>query len=158
MQIKDTYTVSAPHEKVWEYFTDPEFLQQCIPGCDELIPLGDDTFEAILSVGISSIKGVYKGKVKLENKQPPSAYRLVVHGESKIGFVNGSCHFTLEGTQPDQTEVTLDGELMVGGKLARVGQRIIGGAAKLMIGQFFKGVAKLAQSEMEPSPEKVGDC
>ena len=149
MQIKDTYTVPAPHERVWEYFTNPEFLQQCIPGCDELKPLGDDTFEAILSVGISSIKGVYKGTVKLENKQPPSSYRLAVHGDSKIGFVDGACDFTLKNTQPNQTEVVLDGELMVGGKLARVGQRIIGGAAKMLIGQFFKGVEKLAQSEMK---------
>lgn len=147
MQIKDTYTVPAPREKTWEYFTTPEFLQQSIPGCDALKPLGDDTFEAVIKVGIASIKGTYKGSVKLENKQPPSAYRLVVHGESKIGFVNGTCDFTLEEAPENQTAVRLDGNLSVGGKLARVGQRIIGGAAKMLIGQFFKGVEKLAQSE-----------
>ena len=147
MKIKADYDVSAPRDRVWEYFTDPELLKQCIPGCDELKPLGDDNYEATLSVGISSIKGVYTGKVKLENMERPSAYRLVVRAGSKIGFVNGSCDFTLTEVGEDETKVTLAADLNVGGKLARVGQRIIGGAAKMTIGQFFKGVNKLAEAE-----------
>ncbi len=149
MQIKGDYTVPAPREKVWEYFTEAELLQQCIPGCEELKPLGDDTFEATIKVGIASIKGTYTGSVKIENKQPPSAYRLVVQGESKIGFLKGACDFTLEENETDQTAVALDGELTVGGKLARVGQRIIGGASKMTIGKFFKEVDKLAKSGAE---------
>ena len=147
MQIKGDYTVSGPRERVWQYFTDAEWLQQCIPGCEELKSLGDDTFEATIKVGVAAIKGTYKGSVKLEDRQPPAAYRLVLHGESKIGFVNGSGNFRLEETEENQTTVSLSGELMVGGKLARVGQRMIGGAAKMMIGKFFKGVEKLAQSD-----------
>ena len=147
MKIKADYTISAPRERVWEYFTTPELLQQCIPGCEELKPLGDDSFEATIKVGVAMIKGTYKGSVKLENKQPPSAYRLGVQGESKIGFVNGACDFTLEQTGENQTAVNLTGELTVGGKLARVGQRIIGGASKMMIGKFFNRVDQLAKSE-----------
>ena len=147
MQIKGDYTVSAPRERVWEYFTTPELLKQCIPGCEELKPLGDDSFEATIKVGVAMIKGVYKGSVKIENKQPPSAYRLGIQGESKIGFVNGACDFTLEETEENQTSVNLAGELTIGGKLARVGQRIIGGASKMMIGKFFNEVEQLVKSE-----------
>ena len=147
MQIKGDYTISAPRERVWEYFTTPELLQQCIPGCEELKPLGDNSFEATIKVGVAMIKGIYKGSVKLENKQPPSAYRLGVQGESKIGFVNGGCDFTLEETEENQTAVSLTGQLTVGGKLARVGQRVIGGASKMMIGKFFNEVEQLAKSE-----------
>ena len=149
MQIKGDYTISAPRERVWKYFTTPELLQQCIPGCEELKPLDADTFEATIKIGVATIKGVYKGSVKIENKQPPSAYRLGVQGESKIGFVNGACDFTLEETGGNQTAVNLTGELTVGGKLARVGQRIIGGASKMMIGKFFNEVEQLAKSEAE---------
>ena len=146
MQIKGDYTISAPRERVWKYFTTPELLQQCIPGCEELKPLGDDSFEATIRVGVAMIKGVYKGSVKIENKQPPSAYRLGVQGKSKIGFVNGTCDFTLEEAAENQTSVNLSGDLTVGGKLARVGQRVIGGASKMMIGKFFGEVEALAKS------------
>ena len=147
MQIKGDYTISAPRERVWEYFTTPELLQQCIPGCEELKPLGDDSFEATIKVGVAMIKGVYKGSVKIENKQPPSAYRLGVQGKSKIGFVNGACDFTLAEAEENQTAVSLTGELTVGGRLARVGQRVIGGASKMMIGKFFNEIEQLAKSE-----------
>ena len=147
MEIKSSHTIPAPVERVWEYFTNATLLQQCIPGCEELKPLGDDTFEATIKIGVASIKGTYKGSIKLEDKSPPSSYRLAIEGKSKIGFLKGASNFTLAESQPNETLVTLGGELMVGGRLARVGQRIIGGAAKMMIGQFFKEVTKLAESE-----------
>ena len=74
MQIKRDYTVPALREKVWEYFTNPEFLQQCIPGCKELKPLGDDTYEATLNVGIAAIKGVYTGF--RQNGKQRAAFRV----------------------------------------------------------------------------------
>lgn len=148
MQIKGDYTISAPRERVWEYFTNPELLQQCIPGCEELKPLGDDSFEATIKVGVAMIKGVYKGSVKIKNKQPPSTYRLDIQGNSKIGFVNGACDFTLAETAAHQTSVNLAGELTIGGKLARVGQRVIGGASNMMIGKFFSEVEQLVKSEV----------
>ena len=147
MQIKSEYTVLSSRERVWGYLTDPELLRQCIPGCEELKPVGDDVYEATIKVGVASIRGTYRGSVKIENKQPPSAYRLIVEGKSTIGFLKGTCDFRLEETEPDQTKVELNGEVAVGGKLARVGQRIVGSAAKMTIGQFFKQVNKLAKSD-----------
>ncbi len=146
MQIKNSYTVSASQDKVWQYLTTPEFLHQCIPGCETLEPLEDeDTFAATIRVGLASIKGTYQGNVKIEDKQPPASYRLVVNGKSKIGFLNGSCEFTLNEFERGNTEIGLVAELNVGGKLARVGQRIIGSAGKMMIGKFFTGVKALAE-------------
>jgi uncharacterized protein len=164
MQIKGDYIVPAPRERVWQYFTETELLQQCIPGCEQLETIGDDTYEATIKVGVASIKGTYKGTVKLEDKEPPSAYRLLVEGKSKLGFLKGNCHFTLEDaesedeTESDETLVILDGELTVGGKLARVGQRVIGGAAKMTIGRFFKQVNKLAESEAEGAEADTSDA
>ena len=144
MKIKADYTVSANRERVWELMTDAELLRQCIPGCEELKAVGDDTYEATIKVGVAGIKGTYKGTVTLDDMQPPSAYRLTVEGKSTIGFLKGACDFQLEETNPDETTVELNGELAVGGKLARVGQRIIGSAAKMTISQFFKQMNQLA--------------
>jgi carbon monoxide dehydrogenase subunit G len=149
MKIKSDYTVSANREKVWEHLTDPELLRQCIPGCEELKATGGDTYEATIKVGVAGIKGTYKGTVTLENMQPPCAYRLTVEGKSTIGFLKGACDFRLEEAKPDETKVGLNGELAVGGKLARVGQRIIGSAAKMTIGQFFKQINKLTATDTD---------
>ncbi len=144
MKIISDYTVSANRERVWELMTDAELLRQCIPGCEELKAVGGDTYEATIKVGVAGIKGTYKGTVTLEDMQPPSAYRLTVEGKSTIGFLKGACDFQMEETNPDETKVELNGELAVGGKLARVGQRIIGSASKMTISQFFKQMNQLA--------------
>ena len=149
MKIKSDYTVSANRERVWEHLTDPELLSQCIPGCEELKATGGDTYEATIKVGVAGIKGTYKGTVTLENMQLPSSYRLIVEGKSTIGFLKGACDFRLEEANPDETKVQLAGELTVGGKLARVGQRIIGSAAKMTIGQFFKQINKLVATDSD---------
>ena len=149
MEIRSDYTVSANREKVWEHLTDAELLRQCIPGCEELKAIGDDTYEARLKVGVAGIKGTYKGSVTLGDMQPPSAYRLTVEGKSTIGFLKGACDFRLEETGPEETTVELNGKLTVGGKLARVGQRIIGSAAKMTIGQFFKQLNSLAATDAD---------
>ena len=149
MKIKSEHTVSAHREKVWEHLTDPDLLSQCIPGCEELKATGSDTYEATIKVGVAGIKGTYKGRVTLENMQSPSAYRLMVEGKSTIGFLKGACDFQLEETNSHETRVELAGELAVGGKLARVGQRIIGSAAKMTIGQFFKQINKLVATDVD---------
>jgi len=101
MQIKNEYTLLASHKRVWGYFTDSKLLRQCIPGCEELKPVDDDVYEATIKVGEASLRGTYKRSVKIENKQPPSAYRLIVEGKSTIGFLKGTCDFRLEKTEPD---------------------------------------------------------
>jgi carbon monoxide dehydrogenase subunit G len=43
---------------------------------------------------------------------------------------------------PQGTKVAFQGDVQVGGPIASVGQRLIDGAAKMMVGQFFGAVNK----------------
>ena len=44
--------------------------------------------------------------------------------------------------EPGGTLVRYTGEVKAQGAIARLGSRLLGGAAKLMIGQFMKGMEK----------------
>ncbi|RMF86319.1 MAG: carbon monoxide dehydrogenase [Nitrospinota bacterium] len=143
MQVQGSYRIPAPPQQVWEAFTDPHFVRQCLPGCQSFAPLGNDTYQATLEVGIASIKGVYTGRVAMEDKRPPFAYRLVVEGRSQLGFVKGIGDLTLQETAEKETEILVHGEVQVGGRIARVGQRILGSAAKMMMDRFFQKAIRL---------------
>jgi carbon monoxide dehydrogenase subunit G len=82
------------------------------------------------------VKGIYNGKVKLDEMRPPSHYKMLVDGKGKQGFIKGSGTLDL-ADQDGQTVLTYSGDIQVGGPLASVGQRMIDGAAKMMISQFF---------------------
>jgi carbon monoxide dehydrogenase subunit G len=137
MKIAGEQILSAPREEVWALFNDPERLSRLIPGCEKLEVLGPDEYAGTINVGIASVKGVYSGKLKLEDKRPPEHYKLNVDGKGKQGFVRGSGTLDLEARNSNETVVRYAGDVQIGGPLMQVGQRMIDSAAKMMLGQFF---------------------
>ncbi len=136
MKIESTQKLHALRERVYSALTDPKILQRCIPGCESLEKTADDTYAAILKAGVGSIKGTFKGEVRLEDMRPPDHYRIVVEGKGALGFAKGSADFDLE-EQEGATTIKYSGELQIGGTIAGVGQRMIEAAAKMMAAKFF---------------------
>ncbi len=136
MKIEGTQKLHALREKVYTALTDPKILQRCIPGCESLEKTADDTYAAVLKAGIGSIKGRFKGEVRLEDMRPPNHYRIVVEGKGALGFAKGSADFELE-EKDSATTIEYSGELQIGGTIAGVGQRMIEAAAKMMAAKFF---------------------
>ena len=130
-------TLSAPRERVWTLLNDPQRLSRLIPGCEKLEVISPTEFGGTLNVGIAAVKGVYTGKLKLEEVRPPEHYKMAVDGKGKQGFMRGSGTLDLVAKGTSQTVVTYGGDIQIGGPLVQVGQRMIDSAAKMMIGQFF---------------------
>lgn len=136
MKIEATYELQAPRERVYAALVEPEILRRAIPGCESLEKTGENTYNAVLKAGIGSIKGTFKGEVRLEDMRPPEHYRIVVEGKGGIGFAKGSADFDLE-EKDGGTLIRYSGEMQTGGTIAAVGQRMIQGAAKMMAAKFF---------------------
>ncbi len=150
MKIAGEQVLSAPRERVWKLFNDPERLSRLIPGCDKLETLGPNEYAGTINVAIAAVKGVYTGKLKLEEIRPPEHYRMLVDGKGKQGFIRGSGTMDLAVKNGSQTIVKYSGDVQIGGPLVQVGQRVIENAAKMMLGQFF------AAADAELKAESVG--
>jgi carbon monoxide dehydrogenase subunit G len=151
MKIEGTQEVHAPRERVYALLIDPEVLRRCIPGCESLERTAEGHFEATLKAGVGSIKGTFRGNVHLEDMRPPEHYRIMVEGKGLVGFAKGSADFDLL-EQGDGTLINYSGELQVGGTIAGVGQRMIGGAAKMMASRFFTALE--AETQTAPGAHK----
>lgn len=150
MKIAGEQTLSAPRQKVWDLFNDPNRLSRLIPGCEKLDVISPTEYAGTLNVGIAAIKGVYSGKLKLEEVRPPEHYKMLVDGKGKQGFMRGSGTLDLAAKGGSTTVVIYAGDIQIGGPLVQVGQRMIDSAAKMMIGQFF------AAAEAELKAEAAG--
>ena len=146
MDLRAEYRFEAPVAEVWRLLMNTDAIAGCIPGCKGLTPLGGDRYETELGVAISAISGNFKGTVAIEEKQPPTAYRMVVSGSGRPGFVNGHANVTL-AAEGEGTRVSIDAHADVGGTIARVGQRLLEGVAKTMTDRFFTCLAKQLHSE-----------
>jgi carbon monoxide dehydrogenase subunit G len=155
MKIEGTHELRATPQRVYETLIDPEVLKRCIPGCERLEKVSDNTYSTTLRAGVGSIKGVFTGNVRLEDLKPPHHFRIVVDGKGQPGFLKGSGDLDLIGTD-DVTVVTYTGDVQVGGTIASVGQRMIQGAAKMMASQFFTAIEAEARTEADEPPPKHG--
>ena len=136
MEITGSYTFNAPPDRVWDVLMNPAVLSSCIPGCEGFEPDGEDRYKVTLTVGLAAITGTYTGTVVLVDKEPQKSYRLVVEGQGRPGFVKGSSAIALR-PEGGSTAVDVTGSVQTGGPIARVGQRLIGGVAKMMMDRFF---------------------
>jgi len=150
MKLSGTHNFAAPRQRVWKFLIDPQRLSKCIPGCDKLETVGENEYAGEINVGVAAVKGLYKGKVKLEDLQPPRHYRIVVDGKGKQGFIKGTGTLDLE-ENGERTVLRYAGDAQIGGPVAGVGQRMIDGAAKTMLTQFFTAM----EAELSAAPGEV---
>jgi uncharacterized protein len=145
MKLEGAYEVPAPRQKVWEAFQDPKHLRQAIPGCEKLDAVGPDEYKATMKVGVGGVKGTFEGRVRLSDKNPPDSYKMAVEGSGGPGFIRGDTIITLTDNGSG-TRVSYTADMQVGGLIASVGQRMLGGVAKMMADKFFNRMGELLQA------------
>ena len=124
----------------WGFLTDANRIAQCLPGCEKLEQTGEGAYDLQVKFGVGAISGVFTGSIRLHDLQPDSQYQMSVNGSGTPGFVKGEGVVQL--TPGDTgTLIHYSGDVSAGGPIASLGQRMIGGAARMVIDQFFKCVA-----------------
>ena len=136
MDIFGSYTFDVSADRVWDLLMDPAALSSCIPGCTRFEPDGEDRYAVTLTVALAAITGTSNGTVHLTDKTPHTSYRLVMEGQGRAGFVKGSSVISLRPAGAS-TAVDVSGAVHTGGPIARVGQRLLGGVARMMLDRFF---------------------
>jgi uncharacterized protein len=136
MDLQGTYNFDQPASVVWSRLIDPQMVGSCLPGCDGLEPIGDDTYRVKLTMSVSAITGSYEGIVAIIDKEAPRSYKLLIQGSGRSGFVRGEARLELTEEQ-GKTIVNVKGTAEVGGLIARVGQRMLGSVSKMMMDRFF---------------------
>ena len=101
-------------------------------------PIEDDnTYQMIVNVKVGPMNGKYQGTISILDQEIPKSYRLIAEGKGSLGFARGSALVTLSDLS-DTTSLLVDGEMEIGGTVARIGQRIIGTVSKTMMDRFFE--------------------
>jgi 2-furoyl-CoA dehydrogenase large subunit len=136
--------VSAAPAAVWAMLLDPNTLQAVIPGCHGVEKISDTHFRADVTIGIGPVKGRYRAEVTLSDLDPPHAVTLGGSAEGGLGFGEGVGRITLTEDGHGGTVVDYTYDVAIGGKVASIGGRLLDGAARVIIGQFFTALARHA--------------
>ena len=155
MKISGSYTLPVAPERAYELLQDPAILARAIPGCESLEKIGPDEYRMKMKVLVAALSGQFEGKVRIADQAPPTAFRLVVEGSGRVGFLKGDGLLKLSpaatvrvlsaaARETPSTIISYEGDAQLGGTIAAVGQRLIDGTTKMMIKKFFDKLASLA--------------
>ena len=146
LEMTGEYILPLTRDAVWSALNDPEFLQRCIPGCESFEKLSETEFAAIVRLAVGPVKARFKGKVRLQDLNPPQSYTIVGEGQGGIaGFAKGNAAVMLTDIA-EGTNLSYRAQAQIGGKIAQLGQRLLAGTVKKIADLFFANcVGALAQ-------------
>ncbi|MBW3097250.1 SRPBCC family protein [Pseudohoeflea coraliihabitans] len=138
MDLKGTEQIAASKDAVWAALNDPNVLKDCIPGCQSLEKIDEQSMKATVKLKIGVVSARFNGAVSLKNIDPPNAYRIEGEGKGGVaGFASGGADVVLTAIDASTTELHYDCQARVGGKIAQMGSRLIDSTARKLAAQFF---------------------
>ena len=161
MEFVGEYRFNASAMDVWLALNDTEVLMRTIPGCDAMERITATHYAGHLKVDLGLFNAGFKGTITLSELDPPTRYRISVEARAPIaGTASGSAMVNLTDL-PDGAVLYYKAETAIGGRLAKLGVRLMHGTATRYADKFFARFAeamnerhgkRLSAAEMERLP------
>jgi hypothetical protein len=161
MEMTGAQLVPASLQRTWDALNDPEFLKDCVPGCESISPAGANEFAVLMTARVGPVSARFKGKLVISEPDPPRSYAIAFEGQGGVaGFGKGSAKVRLS-PEGGGTRLSYEVKASVGGKLAQIGSRLVDAAAKKLADDFFSAFneklgGKAAAHEGAPAPGEAG--
>ncbi|MFI9776773.1 SRPBCC domain-containing protein [Streptomyces sp. NPDC051956] len=161
LSITEEIAVPSTPQRVWEVISSPQDVVSCIGGA-ELGPSHDDgSFDGTLVVRFGGIRVKFGARVSLDLDGSGHEGRLTARGKDGQGATRFSAHATFRvvaGETPDTSLVSVDGEIQLNGKLAKLIESGAGAVISRMTKEFsdqlIQKCAPPAEPLTEASPEQ----
>ena len=163
MEMSGEQLVPAPQPAVWNALNDPQMLKACVPGCESIELIGENTYQVAMVARVGPVSAKFKGKLTLSDIKPPNSYSIAFEGQGgPAGFAKGGAQVRLS-PDSDNTRLAYDVKASVGGKLAQIGSRLVDAAAKKIADDFFRNFnekvsAAQPQTAKDRSAAEPGDA
>ena len=157
MKVKGKHILQADVATIWPMLQDEEVLARISPGVSKVEKLGDDEFRAISEISIGPVRGSFEGDLSLIDKVLHETMTLTLAQKSKIGNAEAKIVMNLNALSADETEINYSGTAKVSGRLATMGQRILGGVISTLSKQVFKELEKVIQERKADGTIEVAE-
>lgn len=152
--------VAVRRQRLWEIIMDEQRLAAAIPGAETLHRVADAaerTYAADVEIGVGPIKGTWRVHARFAETIEPSHIVLFGGADGPLGRSSGEGWIDFEAVEGG-TRVTYSYAILISGLVAKVGGRLIDGAADRLINKFYERLAKAVREERRASTnsEDVG--
>lgn len=139
------FETDVTEEELWNYFTDPDVLAECAPGLQELEVITESELNAVLSVGVGSVKPTFDVDVTITETNYPNRLEMKAGGEASRNAFEGVATMVLSPTD-EGTHLEWEAEANVSGLIASLGQRALGSVTQRLAEDFFESIEAKADA------------
>ncbi|HEX4683826.1 MAG TPA: SRPBCC family protein [Gemmatimonadaceae bacterium] len=158
LQIRESFQLNAPADRVWDYLTDPRCVVTCLPGAELVSVESADTYVGRVKVKVGPVTAAYDGKVTmLERDETRRVVRM--RGEGREAGGSGSATMTMTSTvvalTRNTTRVEVAADIDIVGRIMQFGRGMIESVNKQLFKQFTAcliGVLEQPVTVESPAP------
>lgn len=147
MDMTGEERIAAPRAAVWAALNDPEVLRPCIPGCERLEWTSPTELAARVKIKIGPLSASFSGDITLSNMNPPVSYTISAEGRGGLaGFAKGAADVSLH-EDGGETILRYVIRAEAGGRIAKLGGKLVDAAAAKLARNFFADFTAAAQAK-----------
>jgi carbon monoxide dehydrogenase subunit G len=139
IDIKETFKVAAPIDKVWKFFLSPDNVVACMPGASLTEIVDAQRFVGAVKIKIGAVSAQYQGTITYQalDKGTYTMQMLAEGSERGGGTVSGTIATQLVAL-PDGsgTEVRVNSSVDLTGRIVQVGRGMIEGVSAQIIKKY----------------------
>jgi len=140
MIVEGTHEFNVSAADLWIYLMDPEVLAKITPGVSKLERVEEDMYKTVSEIKIGPVKGAFKGKLEVVDKEQPSSFAIKMEQLSKIGNAHARVEMQLKDVDGSKSILDFKGKANLSGLIARTGQRVLSGVSNMIIKEVFSSL------------------
>lgn len=145
MVFNKTCTVPTAVDRLWGFITDAQKVSACMPGVESFREVEPDRFEGSVKMALGPISMRLSGVIDVQERDAETrtvrmsaqARDVRIAGDVKATFVT-----ILAAIGENETEIRIDTEAKVLGKLGEFGQPIMKKAADRYLTKFIENIVQ----------------
>ncbi|KAA3644226.1 MAG: hypothetical protein DWQ07_19145 [Chloroflexi bacterium] len=146
IQTEHQFSIDAPIEKVWKYFSDPPKVVPCLPGAELTEIIGDGMYKGDVGFRFGQINARFSGTAEItgmDNTNHTMTLRTKGDQQGATSRAEAEIWFSCQETDSQTTLVTINSEISISGRLAQLGGSMIQSISKYMFDRFAKCVQEV---------------
>jgi hypothetical protein len=159
MELKDTFTVDVPPERLWEVLTDVERIAPCVPGF-ELEEVDEPDYRGRMKIKVGAIQMQYDATITFAERDD-AARRAVLKVKGKERRGPGAVDATTTAVLSESdggTTAEMVTDVQVTGRIAQFGRGIIADVSSRLTEKFVDNLEQqVLAPPAEPSPTAAAE-
>ena len=157
MEFEHRCTIPVPRATLWQFLLDVPQMATCVPGVESITKSSEDTYNGQMRVKLGPIHLTLQGAMTIETRDQQQ-WLVVARSEANDRRVGGGVHIgtrlLLLESSPETTELVVQTQARLFGKLGEFGQPVIRKQADTILAGFARNLVARVPQAAETLPRE----